>query len=279
MSGTISGVSNPPGCRVVVLTDAGGVFVASTISHATTGAFSFTSIPNGNYAVVFLDVQGTLRGRIAHTNVNVITPVTSVSHLPLSADLTDTRGLVWQAMNGAAVSGGKLVLSGANWIKTTGNVTAFDIGQGERETAVEFCVEAFVTVSVRAEAPVFAKWGNGGTSYFFGFNEVGKPVMYYTRAINNLGQYIIGTAVAPLGSEFHVAFYSKGEYFYVAINGVPEPMGYSFGFLTTNQPNTIGAINGGGSYFKGAIRDVRVHNDKSIYGSTNFTPPSPPLGD
>ena len=191
-----------------------------------------------------------------------------VSYLPLSTNLSDTKGLTWTAAGSATVTGGKLPLNGTNQNISTPNNVVFDFAAGD------FCVEAVVNIDSTGTGggAVLAKWSSGQYSFFCGVNASNKLAMYYYN-VGGTGVYPVGTATVPTNVDVHLAWYRVGGIGYVAINGVVESLGAISAIRTTNTTINIGSDSESNNFLKSSgVRHVTVHKGYSPYGAATFLP-------
>jgi hypothetical protein len=184
----------------------------------------------------------------------------------LMVDLYDPLR-VWTPRNGAAVAGGKLVLTGTEYIDTPQD-TALDLGNSD------FCLEAYLEATGGSgERGVFTKWG-AALSYFVGINGSANLTYYY---VNSGGLNFPFNGPLPAG-EHHVAWYRLSGVVFISVDGIPTSLGSRPSIDTVSYPTAIGATAANNGQFVGTIRGARITiGSTGGYTGAAFTPPTLPL--
>lgn len=147
---------------------------------------------------------------------------------------------------------------------------------------IDFCYEAWVYLTSSSFGVVFGKGGSGiyeqiGVSYTGSAYQV-----YISDSSNN---YIVNgsTFGSPKINQWHhIAIYRNGNNFYGSYNGVVSTLATSSNSVINNSgPFVIGSLSDAtsptGAPIKGYITDLRIVTNSSVYGGTNFTPPTSQL--
>lgn len=70
VSGTLTVAGEVPVSATAILVKEGSGFPSALVSVSDVdGTYSFSGVPSGNWAVVFIDRAGTRRGKVAHVEV------------------------------------------------------------------------------------------------------------------------------------------------------------------------------------------------------------------
>lgn len=200
-----------------------------------------------------------------------------------STTFTDDTGRTWTAQGDAqiatdatAAAGVSGTFDGTGDYLTASTSTDFDFGTGE------FCVEAFVKPSAipgpGVASTIVGKW-NPNFNWIMVIDTNGALGFYFTEAGGG-AQFPHGTnGQITAGNWYHVAVYKLVNNIRMAVNGVTSgTTGNSLGIQATGgQALAIAADAVGGNRFAGQMQGVRVTKGVSRYGTSNFSPPSPPF--
>lgn len=192
--------------------------------------------------------------------------------MPDGLAATDDTGKSWafvQAGGSVAVSDGALVTAGGGYI-TTPDDAEWDFGDDE------FCMEALVELSAKAERPVISKWNvTTGLSWFCGCGPGGTNQAFYLRASPGTTTFQTGYSPA-LNTLYHMAWYRRaGGNFYMSLNGLVTTARGSSTLYDVPTPVTVGANNYQTGGLGMRLYQLRARRGPgSAYPASNFTPPT-----
>lgn len=211
--------------------------------------------------------HGLLMGRV----IDVVSRL-DFTVMPNGTVATDDTGKSWTFNSGGgsvSISSGALVTSGGGHLLTP-STSEWNFG------ADEFCIEAIVKFTARAERPVLGKWYSyGPTSWLCGLGTSGGKQSFYINAAPG-GETYPATTPVSLGTTYHMAWYHRaGSNFYSALDGVVTSVRTN-GTVSSNSTDvTIGAIPGAAGGLGMKLYQLRVRRGPgTAYPATNFTPPS-----
>lgn len=125
--------------------------------------------------------------------------------MPNGTVATDDTGKSWTFNSGGgsvSISSGALVTSGGGHLLTP-STSEWNFG------ADEFCIEAIVEFTARAERPVLGKWYSyGPTSWLCGLGTSGDKQSFYINAAPG-GETYSATTPVSLGTTYHMACVSQ----------------------------------------------------------------------
>lgn len=191
--------------------------------------------------------------------------------MPDGTVANDDTGKVWTfvpATGAVSISGGKLVTSGGGYI-TSPDADDWDFG------ADEFCMEAIVELTSKAERPVIGKWVNPGElSWLCGCGSGGADQAFYLTLTSGTTFPTGGTPA--LNTKYHMAWYHRaGGGFYMSLGGVVTSARSDGTIPNTTAPVTVGALNYTTDGLGMRLYQLLVRRGPGCaYPASNFTPPT-----
>ena len=140
----------------------------------------------------------------------------------------------------------------------------------------DFCIEAwaYTPTSITTQV-ILSKWTTGARSY-----ALAQYSGYLRLFLNDNYLDITTTTTMPVGQWFHIAANRTGSVIKFFLNGAAiGSISSTATIYDTTTSVLIGASEAAApaSFFTGYISNVRIVKGSSVYGSSNFTPPTAPL--
>lgn len=193
---------------------------------------------------------------------------------PMSADST----LVDYSSNAYTISGTATLTSsptsrGEKAIDCTSGKSAALTVDGNFDFGTEdFCVEAIVRTA-RANYPVLVNLGGGSNNILARAFHVGDGGPFFKSEPNNTDVAVTTSFTA--NTYIHLAYYRLGGLLYIAVDGtVAGGASFTGNVGTSSGTLNIGKDSGGVWPLNNYIDCLRIVKGASIYGASNFTPPT-----
>lgn len=200
------------------------------------------------------------------TNAFAITPVGAASVQRFSPFSPS-------AAYSAATIGGSGYFDGTGDYLNAGSSTNLDNFTGD------FCLEAWIyptiTSTTASQVPL-ARWTTGSRSYILYITATNNYIrIHYNNDTINLDS----TTAVKINAWNHVVANRSGSTLTLFLNGTSVSTATSSATIVASTSTFIGATETASpqSFFNGYISDVRIVKGSSVYGTSNFTPPTAPL--
>jgi len=143
----------------------------------------------------------------------------------------------------------------------------------------DFCLEVWIyptITSTSASQVPLARWTTGTRSYILYITATNNYIrIHYNNDTINLDS----TTAVKINAWNHVVANRSGSTLTLFLNGVSVSTATSSSTIVASTSTFIGATETADpqSFFNGYISDVRIVKGSSVYGTSNFTPPTAPL--
>lgn len=140
----------------------------------------------------------------------------------------------------------------------------------------DFCLEAWIYPTTSADQNIIARWTTGTRSYrmFLTVTTNYIRIRYNNDTIN-----LDSTTAVRLNAWNHVVANRSGSTLTLFLNGTSVSTATSSATIVASTSTFIGATETASpqAFFYGYIADARIVKGSSVYGTSNFTPPTAPL--
>lgn len=282
------GVSETPGAATVCLfNEPGNVLVATTTSNASTGAYSFTGVPDGlQYRVVVLG-DNVYRSRaygpcvVGDPYWNQVVTLLHLNGTDGAISFTDEKGKTWSASGNAQIDEAQakfgvssLIVDGSGDLISTGDHADWSFGSGD------FTVEGFFRFnSLSAGSAVFAgHWSTTGNQReWLLWYDITNDLLSFSYSVDGSSAPSIQHAWVPnVNTWYHVAASRVGNTLYLFVDGaLIGSSAFNFTLFGSSASLTVGHANTTALALNGWVDEFRVTKGVGRYSAAFAAPISP----